>query len=68
MAGSPTMDQVKNLVALNAPVLYLHPHDIYMPCSAEFFMEHSDLLLGDTTAACQVSMAFSAHECFVKLP
>ncbi len=27
------------LVAANAPVLYLHPADRYMPCSVDWFRE-----------------------------
>ena len=38
-----TLERLKQLVARNAPVLYLQPTDVFMPCSVEFFMEHSEL-------------------------
>ena len=38
-----TLELVKKLVSLNAPILYLHHRDNYMPCSVEYFMAHSEL-------------------------
>lgn len=34
-------------MAAHTPVLRIHPSDRFMPCSAEFFMEHAELLLGE---------------------
>ena len=39
------MDRVKRLLAENAPELYMHPADRFMPCSVEWFMNHSELWL-----------------------
>jgi hypothetical protein len=33
------------VVALHTPAFFLHPHDRFMPCSAEFFLQHSELRL-----------------------
>ena len=52
-----SLDELKRLVAANAPVLRLHPNDIYMPCSADFFMEHAELLVGQTPEASKVPLA-----------
>ena len=44
-----TLGRLKELVAQHAPVLHMHPRDDFMPCSVEWFMDHSELwLLGDT--------------------
>lgn len=37
------LDKLKALIAKYAPVFYLHPDDKYMPCSAEYYMSHSEL-------------------------
>ena len=31
------------LVAAHTPIMYMHPADKFMPCSAEWFMERSCL-------------------------
>lgn len=35
---------LQEVVARHAPVLHLHPADAFMPCTVEFFMEHSELV------------------------
>ena len=40
-----TLGRLKELVAQHAPVLYMHPRDAFMPCSVEWFMDHSELWL-----------------------
>lgn len=40
-----TIGRLKELVAQNAPVLFMHPRDAFMPCSVEWFMDHSELWL-----------------------
>ena len=37
------LEWLKRVVARHLPDFYLHHDDAYMPCSAEFFMEHSEL-------------------------
>ncbi|GAB4823799.1 hypothetical protein N2152v2_010845 [Parachlorella kessleri] len=37
------VEQLSSLVARHAPVFQLHPADRFMPCSVEFFMQHSSL-------------------------
>ena len=39
----PNLDRLTSLVAAFAPVLRLHPEDIYKPCSAEWFAARSSL-------------------------
>lgn len=38
-----TRDDIKHLVAAYTPIMYMHPADKFMPCSAEWFMERSCL-------------------------
>ena len=38
-----TRDDIKRLVAAYTPIMYMHPADKFMPCSAEWFMERSCL-------------------------
>lgn len=40
-----TFQRLKELVAQNAPALYMHPRDSFMPCSVEWFMDNSELWL-----------------------
>lgn len=47
LMASPELERVRRLVAAHTPVLRIHPSDRFMPCSAEFFMEHAELLLGE---------------------
>lgn len=42
-AGMLTREEIKRLVAANTPIMYMHPADKFMPCSAEWFMERSCL-------------------------
>lgn len=35
---------LQEVVARHVPVLHLHPADAFMPCTVEFFMEHSELV------------------------
>ena len=37
-------------VARHAPVLRLHPADAFMPCTAEFFLQHSALVVAGSAA------------------
>jgi len=43
------VDKLKVLIAKYAPVLYLHPDDKYMPCSAEYYMSHSELRVSSSS-------------------
>lgn len=43
--GNLTLGGLKQLLAQHAPVLYMHPRDKFMPCSVEWFMDHSELWL-----------------------
>lgn len=52
---SISLEQIKSLVSVHTPVLRLHHQDKYMPCSADFFIQHSELLLGDKPGTGQVS-------------
>ena len=36
-------EDIKALVAAHTPVMYMHPADKFMPCSAEWFMQRSCL-------------------------
>ncbi len=47
MVGSTqlTLGRLKQLVAQHAPVLCMHHRDAFMPCSVEWFMDHSELWL-----------------------
>ena len=40
-----TLGRLKEFVAQHAPVLHMHPRDAFMPCSVEWFMDHSELWL-----------------------
>ena len=40
-----SLERIKELVALHAPVLHMHPADRFMPCSVEWFMQRSELWL-----------------------
>ena len=39
---------LKQLIARNTPVLYLHPYDSYMPCSVDYFMQNSELCAAES--------------------
>lgn len=51
---SLTVERVKQLAAAHAPILRMHHDDIYMPCSAEFFMQNAVLHLAPSPDACKV--------------
>ena len=57
---------LKQLIARNTPVLYLHPADSYMPCSVEFFMQNSELCAaeheGEVSQPCSLPL-LSDHAC-----
>lgn len=38
------LEHLQQLVSRHAPVFHLHPSDQFMPCSVEFFMDHSTLV------------------------
>lgn len=42
------------VVARHCPTFFLHPADKYMPCSAEFFLENSELRQRDSRGAVTV--------------
>ena len=37
------LEWLKRAIARHVPQFHLHPHDRYMPCSVEYFMQHSEL-------------------------
>ncbi|EFN60057.1 hypothetical protein CHLNCDRAFT_133315 [Chlorella variabilis] len=43
MAGGVDLDWLCGVVARHAPAFFLHPADRFMPCTAEFFLQHSEL-------------------------
>jgi hypothetical protein len=51
MTDYPDLDFVKRAVARWTPLFRLHPADAYLPCSAEFFMQHSELRMRAPGAA-----------------
>ena len=42
------------VVAHHCPTFFLHPDDRFMPCSVEFFLQHSALRQRDATGAEEV--------------
>lgn len=40
------LEVLKHLVAAHVPAFYLHEMDDYMPCSVDFFLQHSELCSG----------------------
>lgn len=63
-----TLGGLKQLVAQHAPVLCMHPRDAFMPCSVEWFMDHSELWLLGEEEVCKPCNAHSssAEHCFMK--
>ena len=53
-AGMLGRAEIKRLVAAHTPIMYMHPADKFMPCSAEWFMESSCLEAGLPAADGQV--------------
>ncbi len=39
------------VVARHCPTFFLHPDDRFMPCSADFFLQHSELRQRDAAGA-----------------
>lgn len=56
----PALDQeyIMKLVARHAPVLHMHHRDAFMPCSVEWFMDHSELWLRSTGVSPSSLMSF----------
>ena len=65
MSSSLDVQRVKQLVAAHCPILHLHHEEQFLPCSAEFFLEHSDLMLVNPAADTQVVMLCSLYWHFV---
>ena len=40
-----TVEELRDVVAANAPVFHLHPDEQYFPCSVEFFLEQARLCI-----------------------
>jgi hypothetical protein len=45
-AGEVELGWLCGVVARHTPAFFLHPADRYLPCSAEFFLQHSELREG----------------------
>ena len=59
-----TLGMLKELVAQHAPVLFMHPRDAFMPCSVEWFMDHSELwLLGEELVSKKFNISAVRLEC-----
>lgn len=43
MSAELELEWLCEVVARHAPAFFLHPADRYMPCTAEYFMRHSEL-------------------------
>ena len=61
------MEKLKELVAVNAPVLHMHHRDAFMPCSVEFFMANSELWLNDVADSDRYHVSSFSHVLYVLL-
>lgn len=50
-----TDDKLRQVIAQHAPVLCLHKDEKYLPCSVEWYIEHSELWLQQPNESSQVA-------------
>ena len=56
-----TDDKLRQIIAQHAPVLCLHKDERYLPCSVEWYIEHSELWLQQPNESSQVAAQSAIH-------